>query len=250
MDLYLESPEVWPAFHHQLIYAFQQGTKAGLLDKYRSCIGQRRYDDSGHGIVEEYIEIRERKDGKLVTLIDVVSPANKATATGRAAYLDRRRSAKEAGSNIVEIDLVLQGPPMLDYSREGLPEWDYAVTVTRSTQPDRYEIYTASLEKRLPRFRLPLASDDRDMVVDLQAAFTRAFELGNFGEQIDYRCEPDVPLTADRYRRVAALLKWPTFLHEQIAAAAFQIWEEEGRPQGRDREHWKKALKRLRESEK
>ena len=63
---------------------------------------------------------------------------------------------------------------MLDYAREGLPDWDYAVTVTRATQPDRFEIYTATLQKRLPRFRLPLASDDRDMVVDLQTIYARA----------------------------------------------------------------------------
>jgi hypothetical protein len=247
MDLYLESPDRWPAFHHRLIFALQQVTEPGLLGKYQSSIAERRYtDESGNGIVEEYLEIRERRDSSLVTLVDVVSPANKTTAAGRAAYLDRRRAGREVRSNIVVIDMVLQGEPMLDYSREGLPDWEYSVTVTRSTQPERYEIYTATLERRLPRFRLPLASDERDTVVDLQAAFTRAFELGNFSEQIDYRCEPCIPLTADQYRRVAALLKWPTFTHEEIAAAAHQIWEEEGRLQGRDLEHWKKALERLR----
>src|SRR5262249_39252306 len=94
---------------------------------------------------------------------------------------------------------VLQGQPMLDYSREGLPEWDYAVTVTRSTQPERYEIYTATLQKRLPRFRLPLASDDRDTVLDLHAAFTRCYDQGNFVAKIDYQRDPTTSLDdADR----------------------------------------------------
>ena len=39
---------------------------------------------------------------------------------------------------LVEIDLVLQGQPLWDYSRAGLPDWDYAVTVARATQPERY----------------------------------------------------------------------------------------------------------------
>ena len=109
--------------------------------------------------------------------------------------MEKRREARSGGANLVEIDLVMQGQPMHEYSREGLPDWDYAVTVTRSTQPERYEIYTATLEKRLPRFRLPLAADDRDTVVDLQTAFSRAFDQGTFVEKIDYQKEPATRLS-------------------------------------------------------
>jgi hypothetical protein len=112
------------------------------------------------------------------------------TPQGRAAYHAKRKEARSQNSSIVEIDLVLQGEPLLEYSREGLPEWDYAVTVSRSQQPDRFEIYTATLQKRLPRFKLPLALDDRDTVVDLQAVFARCFDQGNFLTQIDYKKEP------------------------------------------------------------
>ncbi len=96
---------------------------------------------------------------------------------------------------------MLQGKPTLTYSRDGLPEFDYAVSVTRATAPDRYEIYTATIQKRLPKFKLPLAPDDRDALLDLQAAFSRAYDLGGFVTQIDYKTPPplDVPLT-DAYR--------------------------------------------------
>src|SRR5262249_50065226 len=60
--------------------------------------------------------------------------------------------------------------------------------------PDRYEIYTATLQKRLPKFRLPLAPDDRDTVLDLQAGFTRCYELSGYSHQIDYSTDPPVPL--------------------------------------------------------
>src|SRR5207302_9295148 len=134
-----------------------------------------------------YIEVRQRSASRLVTLLELVSPANKTTQQGRAGYLDKRREGRSAGANLVEIDLVLQGQPTLDYSRDGLPDWDYAVTVTRSTQPERYEIYTTTLQKRLPRFRLPLAADDRDTVVDLHDVFRRCYDQGDFGSQIDYQ---------------------------------------------------------------
>src|SRR5205085_1838371 len=132
-----------------------------------------------------------------VTLVDVVSPANKLTQAGRQAYLDKRRECRSTNTNLVEIDLVLQGQPMLDYSREGLPDWDYAVTVTRATQPDRFEIYTATLQKRLPRFRLPLSNDDRDTVVDLHTAFNRSFDQGGFGGKINYQRDPPTTLNAE-----------------------------------------------------
>ena len=95
---------------------------------------------------------------------------------------------------------MLQGQPTLEYSRDGLPDWDYAVTVTRSTQSERYEIYTATLQKRLPRFRLPLAADDRDTVLDLQAAFARCYDQGGFAATIDYKREP-LAVRGDEDRR-------------------------------------------------
>ena len=134
---------------------------------------------------------------KLVTLLDVVSPPNKTTRSGREAYLDKRREGRNASANLVELDLVLQGQPTLEYSRDGLPDWDYAVTVTRASQPERYEIYTATLQKRLPRFRLPLAADDRDTVLDLHTAFTRCYDQGGFAAKIDYRRDPSTALSGE-----------------------------------------------------
>jgi hypothetical protein len=205
MDPYLEDDGLWPVFHHQLVMCLYQILLPGLVDRYRARVSQRHYvteqalftsviREEHH---EDLIEIRQRNDGRLITLVDVVSPANKTTAAGRSAYLDKRREGKSAHANLVELDLVLQGQPTLEYSRDGLPDWDYAVTVTRSTQPERYEIYTATLQKRLPRFRLPLAADDRDTVLDLHTAFTRCYDQGGFAAKIDYRRDPSTALSGE-----------------------------------------------------
>lgn len=209
MDPYLENAKLWPAFQHQLLACLYQILLPGLVDRYRARVGTRAYVSEmplftsvlREQYAEEYIEIRNRSDGKLVTLLEVVSPANKATPAGRQAYLDARQAAVHQRAGIVEIDLVMQGKPTLTYSRDGLPEYDYAVTVTRASAPDRYEIYTATLQKRLPKFKLPLAADDRDALLDLQAAFTRAYDLGSFANQVNYQAPPppDVPLT-DAYK--------------------------------------------------
>ncbi len=208
MDPYLEDEKIWPEFHHALVATLYQGLLPNLVDRYRARVGQRHYTteqalftsiirDEHH---EEFVEVRQRSDGRLVTLLDLVSPANKTLSAARTAYLDKRQEAKGAGASIVEIDLVLQGKPTLEYSRDGLPDWDYAVTVTRCTQPERFEIYTATLQKKLPRFRLPLAADDRDAVLDLQTNFARCFDQGNFAAKIDYGRDP-VTTLADEDRK-------------------------------------------------
>ena len=198
MDPYLEADELWPAFHHQMIAGLYQILLPGLVDRYRARVQERRYSTEmalftsviREDHTEEFLEIRQRNDGRTVTVIDLVSPANKTTPQGREAYHDTRRRAKARGANIVEIDLCLQGEPMLDYSRDGLPVWDYAVTATRATAPERYEIYTTTLRKRLPRFKVPLAADDRDTVLDLQATFTRCYDQSDIAARLDYTEDP------------------------------------------------------------
>jgi Protein of unknown function (DUF4058)/Protein of unknown function (DUF2934) len=262
MDPYLEDEQLWPAFHQGLVTGLYQILLPGLVDRYLCRVTHRHYHPEQASEVpatlgdrqETYVEIVERSDGKLITLLDVVSPGNKTTAPGRMAYLETRRQAKSQGASIVEIDLVLQGSPMLDYSRDGLPDWDYAVTVTRATQPDRFEIYTSTLEKKLPRFRLPLASDARDTVVDLQTLFARTYDQGNFASRIDYQRDPLVPLSAEESQWLRSLLQEkklrvaePAFSHEEIATAAYYLWQQDGCPQGRAEEYWYRAMEQLKQ---
>jgi hypothetical protein len=225
MDPYLEDDAVWPLFQHQLVMCLYQVLLPDLVDRYRARVNQRHYNAQGEHC-EEYIKIIRRSDEQLVTLLDLVSPSNKTTTAGREAFLSTRQQAKVAGANVVEIDLVLQGQPMLEYSREGLPTWDYAVTVTRASHPERYEIYTATLQKRLPRFRVPLVATDRDLVLDLQTVFGRCYDRVDFGARINYRDAPAV-------------------LHDRIALAAYNQWQQEGCPHGRDKEHWYMAVEQL-----
>jgi hypothetical protein len=215
MDPYLEDEALWPVFHHQLVMCLYQILLPGLVDRYRARVGQRQYvteqalftsiiREEHH---EDYIEIRQRNDSRLITLLEVVSPVNKTRPAGRLEYLEKRKEARQAQANLVEIDLVLKGQPTLDYSRDDLPDWDYAVTVTRATQPERYEIYTTTLQKRLPRFRLPLAADDRDTVLDLHTAFNRCYDQGGFNARIDYHRDPSAPLEDEDRQWLDELLR-------------------------------------------
>jgi hypothetical protein len=215
MDPYLEDDAHWRSFHHHFVLSLYQHLLPVLPDRYRARVEQRTYATEQAlftSIIreqhqEDYLEVRQRSDNRLVTLIDCPSPTNKLSTQGRTAYHATRKEGRSAGASLVEIDLVLRGQALLDYSREGLPDWDYAVSVSRSTQPDRYEIYTATVQKRLPRFRLPLAADDRDTVLDLSTVFTRAFDQGGFAKAIDYKRDPSAPLSDANKRWLGELLK-------------------------------------------
>ncbi len=215
MDPYLEQEAIWPTFHYNLMNVLFQVVTPSLVERYRARVLERIFTVE-HVLFtsvnreehrEPYLEIRQRTDGKLVTLIEAVSPTNKTTAQGRQSYLEKRNEAHRFRANIVEIDLVLDGQRMHDFSRENLPTWDYNVVVTRSQRPEKYDLYPANLDKRLPRFKLPLATDDRDTVVDLQAVLHRVYDQADFTATVDYQHDPATKLDAgqkswlDRYLR-------------------------------------------------
>src|SRR5258708_4519366 len=123
MDPYLEDEKLWPLFQHHLVTCLYQILLPGLVDRYRARVGQRRYCTEqgllplggGEEHEEGVIEHRQRGGGRPVTLVGVVSPAKKTNRAGRQAYLDKRQEGKAASGNLVELDLVLQGQPTLEY---------------------------------------------------------------------------------------------------------------------------------------
>jgi len=205
MDPFLEEESRWPWFQHQLVVIVQQVLSGSIGYQYEIEISQRQWRETKE-YVEEYLTVRSNGDRKLVTLLDVVSPAAKLSELGRTMYQQAWETARQTGTNVVEIDLTLQGKPLLEYSRDNLPQWDYAVTVTRTGAQKRHEIYTSCLEKRLPRFRFPLAPDQRDTVLNLQDAFESAYDACGFSGQIDYGKELPVPLSETVRARVAEIL--------------------------------------------
>ncbi|MCS7159756.1 MAG: DUF4058 family protein, partial [Gemmatales bacterium] len=108
--------------------------------------------------------------------------------------------------NLVEIDLLIQGQSPLPIDRTQLPAFDYLVCVSRSRRPDCYEVYTATLDRRLPRIRIPMLPDDNDLVADLQELFDRTYDRA-FAQQLDYRKPPPVLLPDASARWVEQILR-------------------------------------------
>ena len=91
---------------------------------------------------------------KLVALIKVVSPTNKAAGPGRVSYQAKQGETLARDCHLIEIDLLRNGRHVLC-----VPEWrvaflrpfDFLCCVNRWPVRNRYELYPRSLRERLPR---------------------------------------------------------------------------------------------------
>ena len=67
----------------------------------------------------------------------------------------------------------------------------YAVCARRGWKPFEIEYYRIPLRERLPAIRIPLRRDDSDVALDLQTLIDECYESGRYGDDIDYREEPE-----------------------------------------------------------
>jgi hypothetical protein len=149
---------------------------------------------------QPYLEIVEPAAGnRVVTAIEVLSPDNKVRGGGQRSYLRKRRELWKGGSNLIEIDLLRAGRPTVNVTllqQERLRPWHYLVAVSRR-RPRRREVYAVLLTNRLPRVSVPLAEDDRDVTLDLPAAFRRCYDEGPYPELLHYEGAPPGELTPE-----------------------------------------------------
>ena len=63
-------------------------------------------------VSENFLEVHEVKTGKLITLLELLSPVNKLHKQGREEYERKRGYVFRSWTNLVEIDLLRAGDPM------------------------------------------------------------------------------------------------------------------------------------------
>ena len=143
---------------------------------------------------EAYIEIIDRTGQQVITSIEVLSPVNK-TGEGRKQYLNKQNEMRRGGVNLVEIDLLTEGEYTVVAPQLNTQAYHALVSVWRAAKPHRSEGYLVHLHNRLPRIRIPLRTDDADVVLDVQAVFTRCYDAARYDLDLDYSQPPPVELT-------------------------------------------------------
>lgn len=159
---------------------------------------------------EPYVEIIHSAGDEIVTIIEVLSPANKAPGAGQDLYRRKQEKILSSAVNLVEIDLLSIGQPTVAIPVEslaGLPPRRYLVNVRRAAEPHQAEVYPITLTQQLPQVGLPLRAPDSDVVLDLPAIFTQCYDNGGYGDLADYDRPPSAPLTAEEAAWVDGLLR-------------------------------------------
>ncbi len=142
---------------------------------------------------QRHIAIVDLNSGnRVVTAIELLSPANKQEEAGRSAYRRKQREYIEAGVNLVEIDFIRSGAFIVAAPESRIP-WDlrtpYIVCIRRSYRPEQAEIISISLDQQVPNFRIPLRRTDADIVLQLQPLLNECYRRGRYNS-IDYSQPP------------------------------------------------------------
>jgi len=145
---------------------------------------------------EVYLEIIDPRGGHVVTVIEFLSPVNKAPGEGRELYLKKQQQVMESDANLVEVDLLRRGEPTLAVPADGLyahRPYDYLVCFSRAADRGKFDILPRTVRDPLPRVGIPLRPDEPPVLLDLPALLARVYENGAYDEMIDYSRDPDPP---------------------------------------------------------
>jgi Protein of unknown function (DUF4058) len=234
MDPYLEHPALWPSFHTRLIVALANLLKPQIRPRYIASVEDRVFiesadkdripdvrvqktglgrrapsDRTGTAIAtplvveveqlevrEHYIEIQDRyRDFGVVTVIELVSPSNKAAGPGRDSYLAKQREIRASECHLVEIDLLRRGRHVMSVPESSVRRaspFDYLACVNRWPARNRFELYPCSLRDPLPTIGVPLADDDPDAPLMLQRALEQVYDEADYMLRVLYD-EPCIP---------------------------------------------------------
>lgn len=234
MNPYLESPYRWPEIHTWLMVELARSLNPQILPKYRAAVETRVYIDStpvgipdasvyAQGdrtpnktqtsvavttkpervilpmpweVSERYLEIREVATKRVLTVIEVLSPANKRGGEGRKKYLEKRQAVLSSATHFIEIDLLRKGKPM---PVGGGQQADYQIIVSRAGDRPTAERYAFNLRETMPQFSLPLAKGDTEPTIDLHRALNTVCQETGIDIGIDYTTQPQPPLSTEDF---------------------------------------------------
>jgi hypothetical protein len=191
MDPYLEG-DLWTSFHILFAVEIARQLVPRLRPRYWACIQEPA---ETLPVPHHWVEIWRLPDRKVVTIIEFLTPANKA-GLARERYLKRRRKILTSATNLIEVDLLRQGSRVPTESP--LPPAEYYVFRSKAANRPMLEVWPCSLREPVPTIPVPLFEGDPDVALELQPAFTNVYDGSALPAVIDYRDSPDTPLPPDQ----------------------------------------------------
>lgn len=228
MDPWLESPILWPGVHQRLITYLADDLQPLLGRRYVAAVEERVYIAAADRTIIPDVSLRPGIEGErggsaanmqpdkavvveliedevtesfvkiidlqtneeVVTVIEVLSPSNKAPGEGRDLYLAKQREVLASSANLVEVDLLRGGPHVLAVSEAEVlryGHYEYLVATSRARDRNKRSFYySRTIRDRLPRVAIPLRAADDDVTLDLQPLVERIYETGHYRDRINY----------------------------------------------------------------
>lgn len=195
-----EQTAIWPSFRSAHIGHVLFALNDYLAEKYIAfneaslCIEYAEPIPRPRAIVIR--EVVQKKLGRAVTRIELLSPSNKQGGSNYESYWVKRAEAVETGVPLIEIDYLHESPPLINklpVYPEHPEAYPYSVIVT-DPRPNwskgRVKFYGFGVNEPIKAIPVPLAGDE-GIVFDLNALYQHTFQAGLWGTLIDYSQEPE-----------------------------------------------------------
>ena len=153
----------------------------------------------------KFVEIVDQPGNRVVTVIEILSPSNKDAGDDRDAFLRKRSEYLLTNTNLVEIDLLLDGE-RLPMGKPKPPRADYYALVSRADRFPKASVWAFTVRDPLPNLPIPLKPADGEVVLSLRGCLDRAYDDAGYQNRFDYTKPPAVALRADDAAWAAELL--------------------------------------------
>lgn len=145
-------------------------------------------------IHERYLVVYEVTTQDVVTVLEILSLANKLTHEGREAYEAKRTTVLGSKTNLVEIDLLRAGSPLPPFQAG---QSDYRILISPAHTRPRAMAYTLSVRDPLPTIAIPLRPGDPEPTLPLNQLLHDLYDRARYDLAIDYSQPPVPPLHDD-----------------------------------------------------
>ncbi len=202
MNPFWEDERFLPEVHHWLLVSLARMLNSQITPKYRAVLIVNQ--PVATGVAERSLEIREVSTGRVVTAVELLSPANKRKGEGRQQYLAKRQRILNSTVHLVEIDLLRAGEPM---PSAGGRKADYQILVSQVNARPTAERYPFDLQEAIPRFLLPLDEGEQEPVIDLGELLQQVCDETALDLAINYREQPAPSLSESDFTWLKSIVE-------------------------------------------
>ena len=246
MDPYLETPDLWPDVHNNLIIGIQDALNHELRRDYVARVELRVYianeEDERAMIPDVRIEKvngghKSRNGGSALVIAEPIIVPLMLDEEIQESRVEIKHA--KSGSFVAVIEVLsptnkIRGSDgrasfmkkrhevmhsnshwvEIDLLRQGQPSFpihktdcDYQAHASRVEMRPRGHVWPIHLRDRLPVIQIPLRSPDGDLSLDLQQVCDLSYDRAAYDRTLDYQRDPNAPLSPTDAAWADALLR-------------------------------------------